>query len=536
MSLVATVLPDIHTDSILVLGKGLCQSIVAAKLYPVGLIGLCPLGTVFQHQNDHNGGDIALTAVVDGKLTNSGRAGAALAQIQVQVCSFSGRSAKGEVSRQIVINEITQRFPVGSAIGPPGKFGIATCSCSIAAASANHSTGQVDLLLFRRRTNRLGGSLRGLFGGSGSGLLGGSGSGLLGGSGLSALALILPQLEVIHITPSIRCNLYSISHIGLIKGHIQGILRICTKAGSECTDFFEFAAISLLDADGHIVGQSSVTAVMKQGETVNRGCLGQSNNNSRTSKEGSLVAIDQPVVVGAGVSIAAGCQAVQIQNGLQVACGSLEQSNFVEVALIIGCNLIDQNTDSIGLNCVESEGLSQIVCEGICIDGNNSFPVGIAHNLNVKLCCSVGSVLANDLNAAEIDEIINHHSKGNQAICRCAPGVTSLAKPAIGYASAVLAVHEGVLVITGTIFVVAEEGLYSGGRDDLVCSALQNCAGRCSRSGGLGINCADDRNQADYQRQSQEDTDKLGEFLHVKTSLRIFKGNPLNEFGLHSKK
>ena len=197
---------------------------------------------------------------------------------------------------------------------------------------------------------------------------------------------------------------------------------------------------------------------------------------------------------------------------------------------------MDQDTDGIRLNSIEGVGLGQAVGERIGIDGNNSFPVGIADNLDVKLCSCMIGILADDFDSTQVDKIINHHNEGDQAIVRGALGVTSLAIPAIGYASAILTIHKGVFIITGTVFVEAEEGLDSGIRDSLVGCALQDRTGGCSRSGALGLSGADDGNQADYQRQSQEDTEKLGELLHVKTSLRFSRVSLWKEFGLHSKK
>ena len=143
------ILPDVHTNSVLGLVQHLGDGNVTAELGPVGLIDLGPLAAVFQDQNDLNGGNIALTAVVDGKLINSSIAGFVVAQIQVQVSSFSGRCTEGEVGSQVTIDEVAQRLPVGSAIRPPGKVSIAVSSCGVATASANNSTGQIDLLLFR---------------------------------------------------------------------------------------------------------------------------------------------------------------------------------------------------------------------------------------------------------------------------------------------------------------------------------------------------------------------------------------------------
>ena len=148
MSAIAAILPDVHTDSIHGLIENFSHRRVATKLYPVGFIGLGPLCAVVQHQNNHNRGYITLAAVVDGKLINTSVAGAAIAQIQIQVSSFSGACAKGEDGLQIAINKVAQRLPVGSAVRPPGQRSEISCGfSSIATASANNSTGQVDLLL-----------------------------------------------------------------------------------------------------------------------------------------------------------------------------------------------------------------------------------------------------------------------------------------------------------------------------------------------------------------------------------------------------
>ena len=142
------ILPDVHTDSVLGLVQHLSDGNVTAKLYPVGLVDLDPLAAVFQDQDDHNGGNIALAAVVDSKLVNSGIASIVVAQIQIQVSSFACGSTEGEVGSQIVVNEVAQGLPGGSAVRPPAEISIALSSCCVAAACANNSTGQIDLLLF----------------------------------------------------------------------------------------------------------------------------------------------------------------------------------------------------------------------------------------------------------------------------------------------------------------------------------------------------------------------------------------------------
>ena len=386
------ILPDVHTNSVLGLVQHLGDGNVTAELGPVGLIDLGPLAAVFQDQNDLNGGNIALTAVVDSELINSSRAGAALAQIQIQVSSFASGCAEGEVSRQIVINEITQGLPVGSAVRPPGKLGVAVCGCSVATASANNSAGQVDLLLYG-----LSGSNSGLLGGFLSRLSGSNGGlgglyGRIGGIGGSGLSLDIG----IQNTTGVELDLAFV--IGQAAGNGDGIANSdhisALTLQAEALDGLDLTALNndgnsnivVLRAEGNVdlgdnTGQGLAINVATDGQLVSvvnqllhghtlGGILGSFANGVGVQST-ALIKLDGAVVVldgtgnGDGITnldhISALALHTVAHNGLVIAAFNSNGNRYVVVTGVIG-SIDSGDNASQSLGAIHHCAVSQLVC------------------------------------------------------------------------------------------------------------------------------------------------------------------------------